>query len=329
MPTEPSPNPETSDREIVLSRVFSAPRELVWEAMTNPQHVVNWWGPRGFTTTIETMDFRVGGAWKHTMHGPDGANYPNQSVFKEIVKPERIVYAHGGAREGGGPEATFVATWTFDIVEPGRTRVTIRMVFPTAEGRDLVVREYGAIEGGKQTLMRLSEHLAGQLSRPFIIAREFAAPRALVWRVWTEREHFARWFGPKGITVSLVEFDLRPGGMCHYSMTTPDGKKIWGKAVYREIVPPTKLVWINSFSDENAGLTRHPLTKDKWPLQMLTVVTFAENAGRTTITVNWLPIDADDEERRVFDANLASMNQGWGGTFEQLTAYLGEVQKSP
>jgi len=148
-----------SGREIVISREFNAPRELVWEAMSNPKHVVNWWGPRGFSTTIETMDFRVGGVWKHVMHGPDGANYPNKSVFKEITKPERIVYSHVGGREGG-PGASFEATWTFAALGPDRTRLTMRMVFPTAQDHDLVVKEFGAIEGGKQTLERLAEFLA-------------------------------------------------------------------------------------------------------------------------------------------------------------------------
>src|SRR5271170_7432208 len=150
---------QTTDREIVISRVFDAPRELVWEAMTDPEKVIHWWGPRGFFTTIEEMDLRPGGVWKHVMHGPDGANYPNKSVFKEVVKPERIVYSHGGAREGG-PGAHFEATWTFDALDAGKTRVTIRMVFPSAAERDRVVKEYGAIEGGKQTLGRLAEFLA-------------------------------------------------------------------------------------------------------------------------------------------------------------------------
>jgi uncharacterized protein YndB with AHSA1/START domain len=149
---------ENADREIVISREFSAPRELVWEAMTNPRHVVNWWGPRGFTTTIETMDFRVGGVWKHMMHGPDGVNYPNEKVFKEIVKPEKIVFSHGGRRENG-PSVDAIATWTFDAVENNKTRVTIRMVFPSATDRDFVVKEFGAIEGGRQTLERLGEYL--------------------------------------------------------------------------------------------------------------------------------------------------------------------------
>jgi len=149
---------ENADREIVIAREFNAPRELVWEAWTHPEHVAHWWGPRGFTTTIEKMDVRPGGLWKHVMHGPDGANYPNQSVFKEVVKPERIVFSHGGGREGG-PGAHFVSTWTFDEIEKDKTRVTIRMVFTSAAARDFVVKEFGAIEGGKQTLERLAEHL--------------------------------------------------------------------------------------------------------------------------------------------------------------------------
>jgi len=149
----------TTDREIVISRIFDAPCELVWKAMTDPNHVIHWWGPRGFTTTIEQMDVRPGGVWKHVMHGPDGTDYPNHSVFTEITKPRRIVFTHGGAKKDG-PEARFEATWTFDALGAGsKTRVTIRMVFPTAAERDTIVRDYGAIEGGKQTLERLAEHL--------------------------------------------------------------------------------------------------------------------------------------------------------------------------
>jgi uncharacterized protein YndB with AHSA1/START domain len=149
---------ETADREIVVSRIVDAPRELVWKAMTDPRHVIHWWGPRGFSTTIEEMDVRPGGVWKHVMHGPDGTDYPNKSTFKEVVKPERIVYSHGGGK-AGGPGASFVATWTFDVVPTAKTKVTIRMVFASAADRDFVVKEFGAIEGGKQTLERLSEHL--------------------------------------------------------------------------------------------------------------------------------------------------------------------------
>jgi uncharacterized protein YndB with AHSA1/START domain len=150
----------TGDREMVIARDFDAPRELIWEVWTNPKHVANWWGPRGFSTTTETMDVRPGGIWKHTMRGADGAEYPNHSVFIEVVKPARIVYSHGGEKKGG-PSVRFESTWTFDELEPGRTRVTLRGVFPTAKERDFVVKEFGAIEGGKQTLERLGEYLTG------------------------------------------------------------------------------------------------------------------------------------------------------------------------
>jgi uncharacterized protein YndB with AHSA1/START domain len=149
----------TADRDMVITRVLDAPRELVWEAMTNPKHVVNWWGPRGFTAKIEKMDFHVGGVWKQTLQGPDGTNYHNEYVFKEIVKPERIVLSHGGKREDG-EGVSFVATWTFETVAPDKTKVTIHNVFPSAAERNRVVREFNAIEGGKQTLERLGEYLA-------------------------------------------------------------------------------------------------------------------------------------------------------------------------
>ncbi len=152
---------DTADREIILSRVFDAPRELIWEVWTDPKHVVHWWGPNGFTTTIHEMDVRPGGVWRHTMRGPDGTEYPNKSVFVEVVKPERIVESHGGGTKGL-KGVQFQATWTFEEQPGGKTKVTLHSVFPTAEERDRVIREYGAVEGGKQTLARLGEYLAKQ-----------------------------------------------------------------------------------------------------------------------------------------------------------------------
>ena len=152
-------NEATADNEIVISRVYDATRELIWKAMTDPEHVTKWWGPNGFSTTIEEMDVRPGGVWKHMMHGPDGTNYPNKSIFKEVVKPERIVYSHGGGKEGGGPGANFVASWTLEDLGDGKTKLTIRMVLPSAAARDLIIKEFGAVEGGRQTLARLAEYL--------------------------------------------------------------------------------------------------------------------------------------------------------------------------
>jgi PhnB protein len=148
---------DTADREIVITRVLDAPRELVWEAITNPQHVVHWWGPDGFTNTLGRMDFRVGGVWEHIMHGPDGTNYPNKSTFTAIAKPEHIEYSHGGGHKGDHA-AHYDATWTFEALG-NRTRVTLRWIFPTADARDTAVKAYNAMEGGKQTQARLDDYL--------------------------------------------------------------------------------------------------------------------------------------------------------------------------
>ncbi len=312
-----------ADREIVITRTFEAPRELVWDAMTNPQHVVNWWGPRGFSTTIEKMDFRVGGVWKHTMIGPDGVKYPNENTFKEIVKPERLVFSKDGHRENG-PGAKMLATWTFDALAAKKTQVTLRLVFATPAERDFVVKEFGAIEGGKQTLERLGEHLAKSIVQPFVITREFSAPRELVWKAWTEREHLIKWFGPRGCTISTAQLDFRPGGTFLYAMRGPDGKEMWGKFTYREIVAPQKLVLVNCFSDADGGTTRHPFSAT-WPLEMLTTTTLAERGDKTLLTIEWVPLNATDEELKTFDAMRDSMTQGWTGTFQQLDEYLAKV----
>jgi len=146
----------TADREIVTTRLLDAPRERVFEAWTDPRQVGHWWGPTGFTTTIQEMDVRPGGVWRFIMHGPDGVDWPNRVLYHEVVRPERLVYDHG---DGEGSDHEFHVTVTF-ADEGGRTRLTMRSLFPTAAARDYVVREVGAIEGANQTLDRLTEYLA-------------------------------------------------------------------------------------------------------------------------------------------------------------------------
>lgn len=319
--TEPTPTP---DREIVLSRVYDAPRELVWEAWTNPKHVVNWWGPNGFTTTIEKMDFRVGGVWKHVMRGPDGANYPNKSVFREIVPFQRIAYSHGGGREDG-PGASFDAIWTFEAVSATQTRLTGRLVFRTPEDRDFVVKEFGAVEGGKQTLGRLAEHLPTMTPlKEFAVSRVFNAPRELVWKAWTEVGQLQQWFGPKGFTTPTCTLELKVGGTYHYCLRSADGHELWGKWVFVEIVSPEKLVVISSFSDAQGGVTRHPMAPI-WPLETYSTMTLTESGGKTTLTLRWLPYRPTDEEREKFDSNHPSMQQGWGGTLDRLEAHFAKA----
>jgi uncharacterized protein YndB with AHSA1/START domain len=156
---------------------------------------------------------------------------------------------------------------------------------------------------------------------PFVMSRTFDAPRDLMWKAFTEPERMKQWWGPKGFSVIASKMDLRPGGTYHYGMRAPDGNAMWGKFVYREIVAPERLVFVNAFSDEKGGLTRHPLSPT-WPLEMLSTFRFTEDAGRTTFTLQWTPLNATAEERATFDGAHEGMTQGWSGTMEQLAAYL-------
>jgi len=163
--------------------------------------------------------------------------------------------------------------------------------------------------------------------REFVITRVFDAPRDLVWKAFTQCEHLKHWWGPKGFKVTSCKIDLRPGGVFHYGMQSPDGKMMWGKFIYREIVAPERIVHIVAFSDEHQGVTRHPMAPS-WPLETLAAMTFTESGGKTTITVRWSPHNATPEERATFEAAHDGMRQGWTETMDQLDAYLAKAKAS-
>jgi uncharacterized protein YndB with AHSA1/START domain len=144
-----------ADREIVISRVISAPRELVFEAFTEVRHLSQWWGPDEFTTTTRAFEFRVGGEWDFMMHGPDGTDYREWITWTEIAPPERIAMLHGESR--GDPNA-FESVLTF-AADGAATRIEMRTVFPTRELRDDAVERYHAVEGGQQTLRNLAAYV--------------------------------------------------------------------------------------------------------------------------------------------------------------------------
>jgi uncharacterized protein YndB with AHSA1/START domain len=178
----------TTDREIVATRVFDAPRELVFAMWTDPKHVGNWWGPRGFTTTIQEMDVRPGGTWRLVMHGPDGRDYKNRIVYLEVVKPERLVYKH--EPEEGSEPVSILVTVTF-AAEGAKTRMHMQMLFPTAEELQRVEQKYGAIEGLQQTLSRLEEELG---KAPIVVEQFLVASVDMVWKAITEKKQMTQWF---------------------------------------------------------------------------------------------------------------------------------------
>lgn len=153
---EAGAQPATADREIVISRVIDGPPELVFEAFTEVRHLSRWWGPEGFTTTTRSFEFREGGVWDFTMHGPDGTDYPEWITWTEIVPPERIALLHGESRDDPN---SFESTLAFEPHGAG-TRIVMRTVFPTRRLRDEAVAQHHAVEGGEQTLSHLAAYVA-------------------------------------------------------------------------------------------------------------------------------------------------------------------------
>jgi len=155
----------------------------------------------------------------------------------------------------------------------------------------------------------------------FVTYRVFNASVKKVWQAWTERDRLMQWFSPEGYLMVQAKLDLRPGGAFHYALRGSDGKDMWGKWLFREIVPEQKLVLVSSFSNAKGGITRHPMAPN-WPLQTVSTTTFLEQEGKTKITLRWTPLDASELEFKTFAEGQNSMKEGWNGTFAQLAAYL-------
>jgi len=157
----------------------------------------------------------------------------------------------------------------------------------------------------------------------FIISRTVNAPVARVWKAWTEESQLKRWWGPKGNEILSVKLDLRPGGTMVYGLRSPDGLEYWGRFVFHEIVPEKRLVFVVSFSDPQGQVARNPWDM-VWPLETLSTVEFRDVGGKTEVTVRWIPVNASEPEEKAFDAGRDSMNQGWGGTLDQLEDHVGK-----
>jgi uncharacterized protein YndB with AHSA1/START domain len=440
--------------KITLTRFFAAPRSLVFEAWTTPEHLRRWCAPRGFTIPESRGEFRPGGVWWCCMVAPDGTRHPAGGVYREVVPNECLVFSHhwedesgqpgrdtwvtvcfadegqgtrvtleqgvfdsSGSRDGhlGGwteclgrlegvlaenagrlviervfqapqelvwkaitetealrqwffpldefrPEVGFEFeftvehegkvyrhlctvtevvpgerlsyTWRYDRYE-GDSLVTLELT-PEGEGTKVVLRHAGlksfpelpdfareSFHAGWTWLVgsALNEYLSASLCEPFVIEREFAAPRDVVWKAWTDREQFPRWFGPKGCVIFSARMDFRPGGELLYGMRMPDGSEMWGKWIFREIEAPRKIIFTNSFAGSDGTICRPPFP-GVWPLQMLTTIVFEARGEKTFLRLQWIPFNASAAERATFDAMRGSFAEGWTGTFEQLEVHL-------
>lgn len=311
---------KSKSNEIKITRVYDAPVKVVWEAWTDPDQVAQWWGPRGFTlTTHGKKDLRPGGHWSYTMHGPDGTDYPNKTIYHEVEKYSRLVYDHGGNDDR---PPLFRVTVTFEELN-GKTKMQMTMTLPTPEQAE-ETRKFIKRAGGDSTWDRLAEYLGKESTgkEKFVINRSFDAPLELMFKMWTDPAHLSQWLAPTGCEMEVMRAEIKPGGSCFFLMYNNDGLKMYGRTEYIEVKDPNRLVYLQQFCDENEGPSRHPLDPN-WPAKMLTIVTFSdEGPDRTRVTVEWEPYEASIEEINTFIKGRGSMTQGWTGSFDKLEAYL-------
>jgi len=300
--------PDVRDRELVASRVIDAPKELVFKMWTDPAHVGKWWGPRGFTTTTHSIDIRPGGTWKFVMHGPDGRDYDNEIRYVDIQAPDLIIYDHVPAHHR--------STITFEE-EGNATRVTVHMLFETPELRKEVIEKHGAEVGLKQHLEALADEVLKEQSPWLVITRVFDAPRELVWKMWTEPEHVAKWWGPHGYSTPFAEMDVRVGGKALFNMKPDEGSGFdhWFGGVYEIVEPPERFVLRQYFCDEKgnridpAGIGFPP----EFPKEMLMKVIFTDLGAQTKMT-----LEQTMPKRLLEDSAYI----GWNQSFEKLDAAL-------
>lgn len=295
----------TADREISISRILNAPKELVFEVWTDPKHLSGWWGPNGFTTTVHKMDLRPGGKWLHTMHGPDGKDYPNEATFTEVVKPDLIKFTHVFPK--------FDVTVTFEAVEGNKTRLTMRNVFETAEIRNIVAKEYGAVEGQIQTINRFEELLAKISERKeLIITRILDAPRELVWKAWTDVKHIEQWWGPKGFTNPVCEWDAKTGSKIYIEMKAPDGVIYPMDGEFGEIKLHEKIVFSAGALDKSG----------KRLFDIQNTIHFTEEGDKTKLTLHF-EISNITAEGAPY---LKDQEMGWNMSLDKLVTLLSTLK---
>jgi uncharacterized protein YndB with AHSA1/START domain len=306
--------------QIITERLLNAPRELVWKVLTEPEHIKHFWGPDGFTNTIRQMDVKPGGQWLFTMHGPDGTDYPNRIIYRTVTPPSYMSWDHDGGEDHPESLRFFGELELFS--EGSKTRIQLRLTVSSIGQRDDVAKY--AVDGGIQNLERLAAYVApmAETLNRFVIERSFAVSQTRLFEVCSQVEHLRQWMSPAGMKVIKADQNFKPGGTYHYGLATPDGHEMWGKITYREITPPSKLVYMQSFSDKDGNITSHPMSPT-WPKEMVTTFEFIpEGPNQTRLKITWTYAGIDDTEAKTFHAAHAGMTGGWTGSLDQLQAYL-------
>lgn len=307
--------------ELYITRIYDAPVKTVWEVWTDPAHVAKWWGPRGFTLTTHSKDLRAGGHWKYTMHGPDGTDWPNNTIYYEVEKYSRLVYDHGGNDD---QPPLFRVTVEFKELKGNKTQMEMTMALATAEAAK-EIKKFIKQANGDSTWDRLAEYLEKESTgkEKFVIHRTFHTDVETMYEMWTNPEHFSKWLAPTGFNMKFIDAKMAPGSTTFYSMSDAAGNTMYGKAHYLEMEKPNRLVYTQVFTDKDGNISRHPMAPT-WPEKMQTTVTFVqEDAEHTRVKIEWEVVgDYTAEELDTFIKGRAGMTQGWTGSLDKLEDYL-------
>jgi len=316
--------------EFVITRSFDAPRVLVFKAFTEAERLARWWGPKGFTWVTGKLDLQPGGLFHYCMRAPNGPNMWGKFVYREIVAPERIVFVNSFSNENGDTvRAPFHANWPLEVMNTltlneheGKTTLTLRGYPVKASEAELKAFKDGyksMQQGFGATFDQLADYLAKEKrdsgvesaghaggarwskKRELTIERVFNAPRELVFQAWSKPEHVAQWWGPRGFMLPTCEMEFRAGGRFRLVMRGPDGKDYAFQGAYLEIVEPQRIVFQGTIHDEPGH-------------QVWTTVTFAEEAGKTKLTVQQTYSFESDATR--------GAPEGWRQTLDRLGEYL-------
>lgn len=305
--------------ELVITRVFDAPRELVWKAWTEPEHFMRWFAPKGFSTPFCKIDLRPGGVIHFCMRSPEGKDYWNGGVIREVVRPSRLVYTDYFADEKGNPvppehygmspdfPSENLVTVTFEEIE-GKTKMTLHHSIPRS-----IAEQTGARQGWNECFDKLAESLeqgAFSLAKTtFTIKREelkvvmervFDAPRDLVWKAFTDPNSIPRWWGPRMLTTKVEKMDVRPGGVWRYVQRDPDGNEYAFNGVYKRVDPPELLSCTFNFEG---------IPGDH---ELLQTVTFEEiEQGKTRVRSTAAYANVEDLEGMVNAGMEAGATESW------------------
>ena len=312
-------------RDLVITRIFDAPRVLVWKVWTDPEHLKQWWGPKIFTAPSITNDFRVGGKYLYAMQSPqwnEGRAIWSTGVYREIVPLKRIVATDSFADEkgnvvpathygmGGNIPMEMLVTVTFEEHE-GRTKLTLRHAGLPSDIAG------GADQGWNESLDKLAEVLKAAERKlalvilsdtEIVMTRVFDAPRKLVWEAYTDPKHIPHWWGPREDTTVVDKMDVRPGGVWRFIIRDSNGNELAFSGVYREVTPPSRLV--STFEVEGRHVSVDTLT-------------LVEHRGKTRMTVHG-PFQSREDRDGMIDSG---MEAGFAETLDRLAELLETLKK--